>query len=89
MPPETELATCHVASCGLPAVYACDRCGKPYCDAHLKTISLKRRLEPAETARRSWDLTRAPSRVETYRLCALCSTKPFSGKIPPDLSVDE
>ena len=76
--------TCHVASCEQPATYACDRCGKPYCDAHLQTVSLKRRADPAELARRSWDLTRMPSVVESYRLCAQCSNKPFSGKMPQD-----
>jgi hypothetical protein len=79
-----EAETCHVASCSQLAVYACDRCGKPFCDAHLKEVSLKRRMDPAETSQKAWDLTRVPSYVETYRLCAQCSTKPFAGRALPD-----
>ena len=76
--------TCHVATCESPATSACDRCGKLYCDTHLQTVSLKRRADPSDSSRRSWDLTRMPSIVETYRLCAQCSNKPFSGKLSSD-----
>jgi hypothetical protein len=84
MPALTEPQTCHITGCDRPATHACDRCGQPHCDGHLQPVSLERRTDPSATQRGRWDLTRAQSRIEIYRLCALCSKKPFSGRSLPD-----
>jgi hypothetical protein len=76
---QADALLCHVRSCGQPAAFVCDRCGKPCCADHIRHLVVERRQERDSAPGMSGALTRMPTRTEAYAFCQRCSTKPVVG----------
>lgn len=83
MEAHAERAECYAKGCSEPPTAICDRCGRPFCSAHLGQIVIQRREERSAQATHLGALTRLPTRPETYALCSPCRAKPVPHKPLP------
>lgn len=84
MEAQANSAACHAKDCSELATTACDRCGHPFCPAHVRQLVIQRRAERSERSTHLGTLVRLPTWTETYALCSACWTKPVPCK-PPQL----
>jgi hypothetical protein len=80
MPAIGDGASCHIKTCTQPATATCDRCGQPCCPAHLRHVTVERRVERTLNSSPLGQLARLPTRTESYTLCLRCSGKPVPSR---------
>lgn len=83
MAAQPDRALCHVKDCGQPAVVACEGCGRSFCLAHVRTLTIQRRDEPTQAHLSLGAAPRLPTHTESFTLCARCGSRPFQRALTP------